>query len=381
MVTASTTGAGWVAQGGSYIVYASATDAGSPATGVATVTASVAGITIRCHLPLAAQVHHELYRGRRHLRVQERHHRRRLAAGGRRRLVLGDRDRRRRQCHDRQLQRDRRQHCTHRQRRGGFDQRHQHARLHQAGRHVHRLRELRRRRRDQRRHRERQRTDCRADGGGAQRLHLQLHRGRRYLRLQEREQDSRCNSWPKARRPSRITSTDKAANATTTPFSVTIDNTGAVVTQTTIANTTTNAAGWIRKSGAYCFVRQRVRRRQRGLHGQGERLVDHQRADRSRAQRLLDRVHRRRCHLCLQECEQDRRLQRCPGGRSATRSRLSTRRTTRRPANGVGSLPTTPRRCSPRRRWPPSITNVARIPGAKPHLRRLRQCVGRVPAA
>src|SRR4029079_889261 len=48
-----------------------------------------------------------------------------------------------------------------------------------------------------------------------------------------------------------ITSTDKAANATTAPFSVTIDNTGAAVTQTTIANTTTNAAGWIRKSGAY----------------------------------------------------------------------------------------------------------------------------------
>lgn len=48
-----------------------------------------------------------------------------------------------------------------------------------------------------------------------------------------------------------ITATDKAANATAAPFSVTVDNTGATVVQTTIANTTTNAAGWIRKSGAY----------------------------------------------------------------------------------------------------------------------------------
>lgn len=48
-----------------------------------------------------------------------------------------------------------------------------------------------------------------------------------------------------------ITAIDKAANATTASFSVTVDNTAATVVETTIANTTTNAAGWIRKSGAY----------------------------------------------------------------------------------------------------------------------------------
>ncbi len=48
-----------------------------------------------------------------------------------------------------------------------------------------------------------------------------------------------------------VTATDQAANTTTGTFSVTVDNTGGTVTQTTIANSTTNAAGWVRKSGAY----------------------------------------------------------------------------------------------------------------------------------
>ena len=45
---------------------------------------------------------------------------------------------------------------------------------------------------------------------------------------------------------------DKANNAATTPgFSVTIDDTPAVATQSVIANTTTGAVGWVKKSGTY----------------------------------------------------------------------------------------------------------------------------------
>ncbi len=49
-----------------------------------------------------------------------------------------------------------------------------------------------------------------------------------------------------------ITATDKAPNVGTTPgFSVAVDNTAPVVTASVIANTTTNTAGWIKKSGVY----------------------------------------------------------------------------------------------------------------------------------
>ena len=49
-----------------------------------------------------------------------------------------------------------------------------------------------------------------------------------------------------------ITATDKATNVGTTPgFSVAVDNTAPVVTASVIANTTTNTAGWIKKSGVY----------------------------------------------------------------------------------------------------------------------------------
>ena len=49
-----------------------------------------------------------------------------------------------------------------------------------------------------------------------------------------------------------ITTTDKATNLGTTPgFSVAVDNTPAVVTASVIANTTTNTAGWIKKGGVY----------------------------------------------------------------------------------------------------------------------------------
>lgn len=48
-----------------------------------------------------------------------------------------------------------------------------------------------------------------------------------------------------------LTATDKAANATTGSYSVTVDATGPTVSAVAVANTTTNAAGWLRKSGAY----------------------------------------------------------------------------------------------------------------------------------
>jgi len=48
-----------------------------------------------------------------------------------------------------------------------------------------------------------------------------------------------------------VTATDKAANATTGAYSVTVDATGPTVSGVAVANTTTNAAGWLRKSGAY----------------------------------------------------------------------------------------------------------------------------------
>jgi len=48
-----------------------------------------------------------------------------------------------------------------------------------------------------------------------------------------------------------VTATDRAVNATTGSYSVTVDATGPTVSGVAVANTTTNAAGWLRKSGAY----------------------------------------------------------------------------------------------------------------------------------
>lgn len=49
-----------------------------------------------------------------------------------------------------------------------------------------------------------------------------------------------------------VTGLDKANNSSTTPgFSVTIDDTAPVATQSVIANTTTGAVGWVKKSGTY----------------------------------------------------------------------------------------------------------------------------------
>ncbi len=48
-----------------------------------------------------------------------------------------------------------------------------------------------------------------------------------------------------------VTATDKAVNATTGTYSVTVDAAGPAVSGVAVANTTTNAAGWLRKSGAY----------------------------------------------------------------------------------------------------------------------------------
>ena len=48
-----------------------------------------------------------------------------------------------------------------------------------------------------------------------------------------------------------VTATDKAANVTTGTYSVTVDATAPTVSGVAVANTTTNAAGWLRKSGSY----------------------------------------------------------------------------------------------------------------------------------
>src|SRR5436190_4479212 len=48
-----------------------------------------------------------------------------------------------------------------------------------------------------------------------------------------------------------VTATDKAANAAPGTYSVDVDSTGPTVSGLAVANTTTNAAGWLRKSGAY----------------------------------------------------------------------------------------------------------------------------------
>jgi hypothetical protein len=48
-----------------------------------------------------------------------------------------------------------------------------------------------------------------------------------------------------------VTATDKAANVATGTYSVTVDATAPTVSGVAVANTTTNAAGWLRKSGAY----------------------------------------------------------------------------------------------------------------------------------
>jgi hypothetical protein len=48
-----------------------------------------------------------------------------------------------------------------------------------------------------------------------------------------------------------VTATDKAANARASTGSVTVDTTGPTVSAVAIANTTTTMPGWVRKSGAY----------------------------------------------------------------------------------------------------------------------------------
>ena len=48
-----------------------------------------------------------------------------------------------------------------------------------------------------------------------------------------------------------VTANDKAANTATGSYSVTVDATGPTVSGVAVANTTTNASGWLRKSGAY----------------------------------------------------------------------------------------------------------------------------------
>lgn len=48
-----------------------------------------------------------------------------------------------------------------------------------------------------------------------------------------------------------VTATDKASGATTGSFSVAVDNTAPTVTALAVATTTTSVPGWLRKSGAY----------------------------------------------------------------------------------------------------------------------------------
>jgi hypothetical protein len=48
-----------------------------------------------------------------------------------------------------------------------------------------------------------------------------------------------------------VTATDRAANTTRGTYSVTVDSTAPTVSGVAVANTTTNAAGWLRQGGAY----------------------------------------------------------------------------------------------------------------------------------
>jgi hypothetical protein len=58
-------------------------------------------------------------------------------------------------------------------------------------------------------------------------------------------------SIPAGPTPFTVTATDKAANSAPGTSSVTVDATAPTVWRVAVANTTTNAAGWVRKSGAY----------------------------------------------------------------------------------------------------------------------------------
>ena len=69
---------GWVRRSGSYTVYAKATDAGSPASGIATVTANVSSLTPGTTALALPEVHVRVLDRRRHLHLQERRHDRRV---------------------------------------------------------------------------------------------------------------------------------------------------------------------------------------------------------------------------------------------------------------------------------------------------------------
>jgi hypothetical protein len=250
VVTASTTGAGWVAQGGSYIVYASATDAGSPATGIATVTASVTGITsgvTALSLPkctTSCTVGGVTYGYKSATTVVGSP----LAPGAVSFSVTSTDGGGSTATGNYSVTVDNTAPTvsaavvsTSATSTPGF--------LKQGGTYIIYANS--------------------ADGGAINAVTANvsgLTAGQTAVALTActssctvggvtygYKSASKTADATIAEGPASftITSTDKAANATTAPFSVTIDNTGAAVTQTTIANTTTNAAGWIRKSGAY----------------------------------------------------------------------------------------------------------------------------------
>ena len=109
-----------------------------------------------------------------------------------------------------------------------------------------------------------------------------------------------------------ITATDKAANATTAPFSVAVDNTGADGRPDDDRQHDHQRGRLDPQERRVLRLRQRDRRGQRRLHRQGQRLDDHQRADGAGADGLHHRLHGGRRHLRLQERRRRPRRRRCP---------------------------------------------------------------------
>ena len=132
-----------------------------------------------------------------------------------------------------------------------------------------------------------------------------------------------------------VTAIDKANNTATTPgFSVTVDNTGAGRHASVIANTTTSAAGWIKKSGIYRSTRTRTDTASGVVQPHRQRQLHHQRPDRARTAGVRHQLHRRRRHLRLQERDQDGELDARRGHRRLHRQPDRRRRQHAQPRSG-----------------------------------------------
>ncbi len=253
--------AGWVKASGSYTVYAKATDAGSPASGIAAVTADVSAITPgQTALALTSCVSSCTVGGVTYTWKSAATAAGSPLADGSKSFSVTARDAATNAA-ERELHGHRRQHGSRRDRRRD---REQHAELRRLRQAQHRLRRLRQR--------HGHRRAC--DGHGER---LQSHLGRRprwRCRRVRRAAPRAASPTPtRARRrrraraiaqgatPFSVTATDKAANATTGSYSVTVDSTGPTVSGVAIANTTTSTRRPDQEERRLHRLRQRVRRR------------------------------------------------------------------------------------------------------------------------